>query len=567
MPYSFTEIEKDKSQTIRYVFAFLILFYFVSIWVLALIVINFVSYQQNPYTTFGTQSYHFIWPTFLQIFQILLVSLVVAVGHWFISISNLINKLLKVLNARALDAQDTYHQRFQNLLEEVSVATGGRSFEGVVIPVMAMNAFALEDFKGRAVIGVTEGLLARLSRAQLETVIGHEAAHIVSGDCLATTITSSLFELINGVLKGFELMFSSTSSRRTRYRSSGRGGGGAVILLMLIYVAMVIIRFVGQLLRMFISRQREFRADAIAVRLTRDPLSLAEALYAMGFYWRGSGLTLQEMAPIFFINPKPSLSDEREGFMSNLFSTHPPMERRLDVLLSLAHADVATMVKNIEAQTNRPRHILADDVEVLEEARWMAHHEGAWQGPFDMAQLCGLSWLGSHTWTQRLGGERKVQPAYKDQCVREGLEARLSSKGGHQCPRCSVSLQELSYEGTTIEQCPMCRGVLVHKNNVQKIILRHEIGFSERIKRMAKVLKEQQIGARMNVGGSEFFKKKVMPSLWPCPQCAPQGRVLLRGFYTAAYPIEIDRCLACGFIWFDHDELEVLQCMIEESHE
>src|SRR6185503_11744032 len=146
--------------------------------------------------------------------------------------------------------------------------------------------FALSDFQGRHVIGTTEGVLSRLSRAQIEAIVGHEAAHVVSGDCLATTVTSSLFELYSGLLKGMELMFrgSGRSSYRSS-RSSGRGGGGIVAIIIVVYLLLLITKFLGYLLRMFISRQREYRADAIAVRLTRDPLSLAEALYAIGYHW------------------------------------------------------------------------------------------------------------------------------------------------------------------------------------------------------------------------------------------------------------------------------------------
>ena len=172
------------------------------------------------------------------------------------------------------------------------MATGGRKIEGMVIPTSAMNAFALMDFEGRSVIGVTEGLLARLTRAQLEAVVGHEAAHIVSGDCLATTVTTSLFALYSGLLKGLESVFRAT-------RSSSRRGGGVLALLIAVYVLLWISRGMSHLARMFVSRQREYRADAIAARLTRDPLSPAEALYTIAYRWRGAGLAAEELESIF----------------------------------------------------------------------------------------------------------------------------------------------------------------------------------------------------------------------------------------------------------------------------
>ena len=205
----------------------------------------------------------------------------------------------------------------------------------VVIPTMAINAFAVSDFSGRAVIGVTEGMLARLTRAQLEAVVGHEAAHIVTGDCLATTVTSSLFELYSGMLRGFEALFRGGGLGRRRYSSAEfRGGAQGAVFVILIYVLLMITKLLSQMVRLFISRQREYRADAIAVRLTRDPLSLAEALYAISYRWRGAGLPAQELEAIFTVNPVYSALDEQKGLWADMFSTHPPVADRIKVLLN-----------------------------------------------------------------------------------------------------------------------------------------------------------------------------------------------------------------------------------------
>jgi Zn-dependent protease with chaperone function len=285
MPYSFTKIEEDKSRTIRLVFFSLIFFYFISFWFIAALIKSYFGYHAlSERDVFRFSA--------LNLPQTLIAfGCAVAIGyaHWQHTILNLINKILGVLKAEKLNPNDTYHQMLQNIIDEVSVATGGQKMEAAVIPTMAMNAFAIADFSGRAVIGVTEGILARLTRAQIEAVVGHEAAHIVTGDCLATTVTTSLFELYSGLLKGFELVLSgggrSSSSLRVR---GGGGGGGTVAFIFLVYILLYATRLLSQLVRLFISRQREFRADAIAVRLTRDPLSLAEALYAIKYYWRGS---------------------------------------------------------------------------------------------------------------------------------------------------------------------------------------------------------------------------------------------------------------------------------------
>ena len=222
MPYSFTQIEEDKSKTIRLVFFTLIIFYFVSFWLIATIVKSYFEYQSLS----GQGSFRFSALNFPQTFVTLGIAVAVGYGHWKYTTLDLINKMLGVLKTEPLNPNDTYHQMLQNIVEEVSVATGGKKMEVVVIPTIAMNAFAIADFSGRAVIGITKGLLARLTRAQIEAIVGHEAAHIVTGDCLATTITTSLFELYSGLLKGFELMLHGAGRGRSSVRV--RGGGGAV---------------------------------------------------------------------------------------------------------------------------------------------------------------------------------------------------------------------------------------------------------------------------------------------------------------------------------------------------
>jgi len=306
MPYSFTQIEEDKSKTIGLVFFSLIIFYFLSLWFIAVIVKSYFGYQSLS----GRGSFHFSALNFPQTFITLGFAVVIGYSHWQYTTLNLITKMLGVLNAERLNPNDTYHQMLQNIVEEVSVATGGKKMEVVVIPTIAMNTFAIADFSGRAVIGVTEGILARLTRAQIEAIVGHEAAHIATGDCLATTVTTSLFELYSGLLKGFELLLSGGGRGHSSFRVRG---GGAVVLILLVSILLHLTRLLSKMVRLFISRQRVYRADAIAVRLTRDPLSLAEALYAIKYHWRGNGLPAQELEAIFTVNPTFSSLDERNG--------------------------------------------------------------------------------------------------------------------------------------------------------------------------------------------------------------------------------------------------------------
>ncbi len=138
------------------------------------------------------------------------------------STDQLVERVLTAVLARPIDPEDVYHMRLKNIIEEVSVATGGsHQIEAYVMPTPAMNACAIADFSGRAAIAVTEGLLARLTRAQLEAVIGHEAAHVASGDSLTKSVFCGLFGLHEEALKRLSGLF---SGRAGTSILRGRGG-------------------------------------------------------------------------------------------------------------------------------------------------------------------------------------------------------------------------------------------------------------------------------------------------------------------------------------------------------
>jgi Zn-finger nucleic acid-binding protein len=125
------------------------------------------------------------------------------------------------------------------------------------------------------------------------------------------------------------------------------------------------------------------------------------------------------------------------------------------------------------------------------------------------------------------------------------------------CPSCRQPLLETLYERTQLYQCHFCGGVLAENNKLSRIMARAENSFSDRITSLSKaVMMEKQAG---QIGRSS---KNIGPETRPlrsCPKCKNQ---MTRTFYTLAYRVEIDRCSFCGLTWFDHDEIEMLQCMI-----
>ena len=108
------------------------------------------------------------------------------------------------MHARALDPDDRFHQRLADIVEEMRIATGGPPVRCLTVPTQAMNAFAFSDLHGGACIGVTEGALSRLSRAQVEAVVAHEFGHVMSGDYVTVTSACLLFGVFTSLGGGLQ---------------------------------------------------------------------------------------------------------------------------------------------------------------------------------------------------------------------------------------------------------------------------------------------------------------------------------------------------------------------------
>lgn len=123
------------------------------------------------------------------------------------------------------------------------------------------------------------------------------------------------------------------------------------------------------------------------------------------------------------------------------------------------------------------------------------------------------------------------------------------------CPVCREWLIVQEYEGLWVWRCAFCNGMLAEQNKLPRIFAREEKGFTEDIQRIATLLREDAKRKKPD------FKLLLDTSqLRPCPKC---GQPMIRKFYSYAYHVEIDKCKMCQLIWFDADELEILQCLIE----
>jgi heat shock protein HtpX len=186
----------------------------------------------------------------------------------------------------------------------------------------------------RSSIGVTRGLLDNLNREELQGVIGHEMGHIVNWDIRYATAVGVLVGLIALVSDGALRSLRFSGGRSQSSGSSGRGGGGGaalIVLFLLLFAALAPV--FAKLVQMAVSRQREFLADATSVRLTRHPEGLISALEKLATSakpFKGANSATQHM---FIVNPFRNFSEKA----TRLFSTHPPLERRMARLRNLGN--------------------------------------------------------------------------------------------------------------------------------------------------------------------------------------------------------------------------------------
>jgi Zn-finger nucleic acid-binding protein len=135
------------------------------------------------------------------------------------------------------------------------------------------------------------------------------------------------------------------------------------------------------------------------------------------------------------------------------------------------------------------------------------------------------------------------------------LRQRGGGAGSFNCPRCGQYLHKASHEGMPISRCDLCKGQLLEENKLPRAIAREESVFSDEVIRQAGLIADAIKSYSMP------HRVRIQPGL-RCPKC---GNPMLANFYSLAYPIEVDRCLGCDVIWFDKNELEVLECLIEKT--
>lgn len=211
---------------------------------------------------------------------------------------------------------DPDERKLLNIVEEMAIASGSPVPPVYVLPDTNINAFAAGFNFNDAVIGVTRGCIEQLSRDELQGVIAHEFSHIFHGDM---RINIRLIGMLHGIL--IIGLIGKNLFRSLRYSSRSKNAGPIIGLAVGLLVIGFGGLFFGNLIKSAVSRQREYLADASAVKFTRNPDGIANALKKIGGFSGGAKLRgdhVGEMSHLFFGEA-----------VSSFFATHPPLNDRI----------------------------------------------------------------------------------------------------------------------------------------------------------------------------------------------------------------------------------------------
>ena len=568
----FYDLQRRQRRRSLPLFAAVLVFHFAALGLIGLAFLATFGLLASPGLLFAKG----FWPRFL--LADFVIAAVVAVLHFQDARRNGPRFILRRLQAATPDVADRYHVQFLDIVDEIRIAAGLPRVNAYVLPSFAVNSLAVIEADGTPAVAVTEGLLAEGTRDELQAVAAHEIAHVARGDAFYLTLVCSLANL-------FEKFKDALGAAVEDDSPDGPGRRGGSFPPVLFYATVAASALVMRVLSMLVSRERELLADAAAVELCRSPEALARAITKAHIKNSFVGDFTLSYAPLFIV--RPDARDTPDNLLGRVFSSHPPLMKRLGALGAMVRKRPEAFIEMV-AEEERSRESARGVLHSYEELRkeqlplfpasapaagpavpgdeprvWMLAGEGreAWEGPFSVAELLG---------------RRRFSAIMRVRNVQEGVEAlarefpqvrlalhNLARKKplapGRQglCPRCRVPLGEAFYEGVGLRVCGRCGGRLVDAASVDKIVARREVAFSDALREKARRFREASVR-------NPLRRQKIESALAagvPCPAC---GYRLAARPYNYQYFVPVDKCLSCGQIWFDADELEVLQILIED---
>lgn len=253
---------------------------------------------------------------------ILLIAVIFSVSMSFVSYWKSDKIVLAMSHAKPVSMQD--NQELYRIVENLAITAGLPMPKIYVINEPAPNAFATGRNPEHGVIVFTRGLLEMLDRSELEGVAAHELSHIGNHDILLGTVVVVLVGFV-ALASDFFLRWSFWGGRGRSRDNDSNGGIMIVVALILAIVAPIS----AKLVQLAISRKREFLADANGALLTRYPEGLANALRKISSSDIPLRVASKATAHMYISNPL-----KKKGFFSKMLMTHPPVEERIEKLIT-----------------------------------------------------------------------------------------------------------------------------------------------------------------------------------------------------------------------------------------
>ena len=208
--------------------------------------------------------------------------------------------------------------RLYNIVENLSITTGLPMPKVYIIEDKAPNAFATGRDPKHAVVAATTGLMDIMNDKELTAVMAHEMSHVKNYDIRVSMIVFGLVCVVG--------LISDMAYRMVFYGSRRRDEEGSPMGYLLILIAAILSPILAAIAQMAVSRQREYLADASAVNITRYPEGMIDALKKLQTHSAPMKSQNTAAASMYINDPL------RKGFFNNIFSTHPPIEKRIERL-------------------------------------------------------------------------------------------------------------------------------------------------------------------------------------------------------------------------------------------
>jgi len=246
---------------------------------------------------------------------------IIAVTIWFF-IAYFANTMMIQLATNSTTLERKENKRVYNLVENICMANGMAMPKVNVIEDNALNAFASGINKKTYTVTLTRGIINQLDDQELEGVIAHELMHIRNRD-VRLLIISIIFVGIFTMIAQMAVRMAFFSSGRS---SNNKNNGAGALIMILIVIALAVVGYVFSILiRMSISRKREYMADAGAAQMTKNPLALASALRKISKNPEIKGVKREDVAQLY-------IEHKAKGTFAGLFATHPSIESRIAIL-------------------------------------------------------------------------------------------------------------------------------------------------------------------------------------------------------------------------------------------